>query len=261
MTLFAVDFQSGLEDAWRDIARFVPRLVGFLVVLLVGYLIAKVIAKAADAVLERVGFDRAVERGGVKKALAKSKYDASTIVSKVIFYALFLIVLQMAFGVFGSNPVSDLLDSVIAYLPKVLAAILIIVVASAIATAAREMLSAALGGLSYGNALANGTGIAIVVVGVFMALNQLQIAPAIVNGLFYALLLVVAGSAVIAIGGGGIVPMRDRWQRALQRYDDEKPRIEEHARGAKERMKDRAEERMAQVSQVVQTPADGTPGR
>jgi len=84
-------------------------------------------------VLERVGFDRAVERGGVKKALESSQYDASDVVSKIIFYGLFLLVLQMAFGVFGPNPVSDLLRDVIAYIPKVIVAIIIVVIASAIA--------------------------------------------------------------------------------------------------------------------------------
>ena len=56
-------------------------------------------------------------------------------ISKIVFYALFLIVLVLAFGVFGPNPVSDLLEGVIAYLPKVIAAIIIIVVAAAIAAA------------------------------------------------------------------------------------------------------------------------------
>jgi fumarate reductase subunit D len=101
-------------------------------------------------VLERVGFDRIVERGGVKKALAKAKFDASDIVAKIVIYAVFLMVLQMAFGVFGANPVSDLLRSVVAYLPKVVAAviiIIIIIVAAAIATAARELIDASLGGL------------------------------------------------------------------------------------------------------------------
>lgn len=105
------------------------------------------------------------------------EYDASDILAEVVFYALFLIVLQMAFGVFGPNPISDLLEGVIAYLPMVIAAILIIVIATAIAAAARELIDASLGGLSYGTALANATGIAIMVVGVFAALNQLQIAP------------------------------------------------------------------------------------
>ena len=163
--LIAVEWSTGIEDAWSDVASFVPKFIGFLIILLIGYFVAKLIAKAVGAIFERVGFDKAVERGGIKKALDRSEYDASDILAKVVFYALFLIVLQMAFGVFGQNPISDLLEGVIAYLPKVIAAILIIVIASAIAAAARELIDASLGGLSYGTALANATGIAIVVVG------------------------------------------------------------------------------------------------
>ena len=247
-TILAVEWSQGIEDAWSDVAAFVPKFLGFLVILLVGYFIAKLIAKAADAILERVGFDRAVERGGIKKALDRSKYDASDILSKVIFYALFLIVLQMAFGVFGPNPISDLLEGVIAYLPKVIAAIIIVVIAFAIAAAARELIDATLGGLSYGKMLANVVGVAIVVVGVFAALNQLQIAPAIVNGLFYALLAIVVGSAVIAIGGGGVGPMRSRWENALAKYDQEKPRMQAAAQGSKQRIQQRAQERTQQLS-------------
>lgn len=254
--MIAVEWSQGIEDAWSDVASFVPKFLGFLVILIVGYFIAKLIGKAANALLERVGFDRAVERGGVKKALERSKYDASDIIGKVIFYALFLIVLQMAFGVFGSNPISDLLEGVIAYLPKVIAAILIIVITFAIAAAARELIEASLGGLDYGRMLANAVGVAIMVVGVFAALNQLQIAPAIVNGLFYALLAIVVGVAVIAIGGGGIGPMRSRWERVLSRYDAEKPRVQQAAQGSKERIAERAQARAAQV-QSGPTPGDG----
>lgn len=229
--LAEIDFEQGISDAWARVAEFVPKLLGFLLVLIIGYFVAKAIGKIVDKVLERVGFDRAVERGGIKKALAKSKYDASDILGKVVFYALFLIVLQMAFGVFGSNPVSDLLEGVISYLPKVIAAILIVVITSAIAAAAREMLSASLGSLSYGEPVANAAGIAIVTFGVFAALNQLEIAPAIVTGLFYAVLAVVAGSAIIAIGGGGIAPMRTRWEQALEKYDAEKPKAQRAVTG------------------------------
>jgi len=249
--LAAVEWSQGVQDAWTDIATFVPKFVGFLVILIVGYLVAKLIGKAADAILERVGFDRAVERGGVKRALAQTKYDASDIISKIIFYALFLIVLQLAFGVFGPNPISDLLEGVISYLPKVIVAIIIIIVASAIAAAVRDLIEASLGGLSYGTLLANVAAGAIIVVGVFAALNQLQIAPAIVTGLFYALLAIIVGSAVIAIGGGGIVPMRQRWDRALARYDAEKPNVQEAARGSKERIAERVDQRTQQASSIV----------
>lgn len=225
--MFAVEFSQGVEDAWSDVATFVPKLLGFLAILLIGYVVVKAISKAADMALERVGFDKAVERGGIRRALAKSEYDASDIVSKVIFYGLFLLVLQMAFGVFGTNPVSDMIAGVIAYIPKVFAAIVIVVIAAAVGTAAKELISNSLGGLEYGNMLGNVTGIAIAVVGVFAALSQLEIAPAIVNGLFYAILAVIVGSSIVAIGGGGIQPMRARWERTLQTYDREKPRMKQ----------------------------------
>jgi hypothetical protein len=253
MPILAIEWSQGVEDAWSDVATFVPRLIAFLVILLVGYLIAKLIAKAADAVLERVGFDRWVERGGVGRALSRSEYDASDLLSKVIFYALLLIVLQLAFGVFGPNPISDLLEGVIAYLPKVIVAIIIIVIAAAIAAAARELIDAALGGLSYGNLLANVTAIGIITVGVFMALDQLQIAPAIVTGLFYAVLAIVVGCTVIAVGGGGIQPMRQRWDRALGRYDMEKPRLQDAMKGSKERIQARARERAAEAQAIAGT--------
>ena len=251
-----IDFGGGVEDAWSKVATFVPQLLAFLVVLIIGYFVAKAIAKVLDSVLERVGFDALVERGGIKAALARSKYDASDILSKLVFYALILVVLQMAFGIFGPNPVSDLLEGVIAYLPKVFAAILIVVIASAIAADARELLSATLGTLPYANTVTNAAGIAIVTVGVFAALNQLQIAPAIVNGLFYAVLAIVAGSAIIAIGGGGIAPMQERWRLALQRYDAEKPRLQQEAQAARQRIEARAAERAAQVSSTT----DGATG-
>jgi hypothetical protein len=259
-SVLAVEWSQGIEDAWSDIASFVPKFIGFLIILLIGYFVAKLIAKAVGAILERVGFDRAVERGGVKKALDRSEYDASDILAKIVFYALFLIVLQMAFGVFGTNPISDLLEGVIAYLPKVIAAILIIVIASAIGAAARELIDASLGGLSYGPTLANATGIAIVVVGIFAALNQLQIAPAIVTGLFYAVLAIIVGSAVIAIGGGGIGPMRSRWENVLAKYDEEKPKLQQAAQGSKDRIAQRAQQRTEQARSATASSSPRTAG-
>lgn len=115
----------------------------------------------------------------------------------------------------------------VAYLPRVFAAVVIVVVGAAIGSAVREIVLGALGGLSYGRALAIGAMTAIVTLAVLAALDQLLIAPAIVHGLYYALLATVAGTAIVAIGGGGIAPMRARWERALQRWDEERPRLRE----------------------------------
>lgn len=253
--MVGVEWSNGVEDAWSRVAQFVPKLVAFLLVLLIGFVVAKILARAAETVLERVGFDRAVERGGVGRAMAHTKYDASDLVSRIVFYALMLIVLQMAFGVFGPNPVSDLIEGVIAYLPKVIVAILIVVVAAAIAAAVKEIVEAALGGLSYGKAVAIGASVVILGVGVFAALDQLQIAPRIVSGLFYALLAIVAGSAIIAIGGGGIAPMRRRWESALERYDAEKQRLRDEGQGAGARVQARLAQRKAEAQAAMVAPS------
>jgi len=221
----SIDYTSGLTNALSNVATFVPKLVAFLVILVIGYFVAKLIAKAVNAVLEKVGFDRAVERGGIKKALANSQYDASDILAKLVYYAVMLFVLSTAFGVFGTNPISVYLAAVIAYLPLVFVAILIIVIASAVAAGVKALIENSLGGLSYGKVLANAASGLILAFGVIAALNQLNIATNVVNAVLYASLAAVAGIAVVAVGGGGITPMRARWESTLARYDAEKPNI------------------------------------
>ena len=62
--LLAVDYQGGIEDAWANVARFVPKLAAAVLILVVGYIVAKAISRILS-ILERVGFDRMVERGGL----------------------------------------------------------------------------------------------------------------------------------------------------------------------------------------------------
>jgi hypothetical protein len=250
--MVAIDFQQGLDDAWSSIATFVPKLLGFLVILLVGYFIAKALQKLVSAILERVGFDRLVERGSLKAALARSKTDASDILGVIAFWTVFLIVLQLAFGVFGSNPVSDMIAGLVAYLPNVFVAVVILVIAAAIAKVVADVLVATLGGVEGGTWIARGAGVAILVVGIFAALNQLRIAPAIVNGLFYAMLAVVVGSAIVAVGGGGIRTMQQYWQRAASGLESKASEVKQNAdpQAAKRVVDLRMEEERARMQEA-----------
>jgi hypothetical protein len=253
------EFRNGLGEAWASVATFLPNLVGFILILVIGLIVAKAVAKAISAILERVGFDRAVERGGVKRALDRSDYDASDILAKVVYYIAALFVLQLAFGVFGPNPISELITGVIAYLPNIFVAIVIVVVGSAIAAAVREMIDAALGGLSYGNTLAGVAAGAILVLAGFAALNQLNIAPEIVNGLFYAILAIVVGASVVAFGGGGIPVARRYVERWAEKADREQEKMSEASEGAQDRIEARARQRRAQAEAELREPeADAT---
>jgi hypothetical protein len=245
------NLSAAATDLWRSVALFVPKFVAFLLILLIGWFVAKAIGKAVDKILERVGFDRAVERGGIKKALAKSQYDASGIVGKLVYYALLLFVLQLAFGVFGPNPISDLITGVIAFLPKAVVAIIIIVVASAIAAAVRELISNTLGGLSYGKVLANIASVFILGLGIIAALNQVGIATTVTTPVLIAVLATVAGILIVGVGGGLVRPMQSRWQQYLETMSQESDRIKAQVQSAPS-VKDQARAAKARFDQDQQ---------
>ena len=227
--MIAVDIQQGLTDAWNSIATFVPKFIGFLVIVLVGYVVAKLVAKALNALLERVGFDRWVERGWLKSGLDRARTDASDVLALLAFWAVFLLALQLAFGVFGPNPISVLLTGLIAYLPKVFVAMVILVIAAALAKVATDVLLAVLGSVPAGVWIARIAGAAIMIFGVFAALSQLEIAPAIVNGLYYAILAGLVGAFIVAVGGGGIRTMQRYWERASASVETTGRELKEHA--------------------------------
>lgn len=224
--------RDALTNGLATVAEFVPKLIGFLLILIIGFIVAKAIAKAIAKVLEKVGFDRAVERGGVKKALEKSQYDASDLVAKLVYYTILLFVLQLAFGVFGPNPISELITSVIAFLPKLIVAIIIVVVASAIAAAVKTLIQGTLGGLSYGKTLANIASIFILFLGVIAALNQIGVATTVTTPVLIAILATVAGVIIVGAGGGLVKPMQQRWEGYLTRAEEEAPKVKQTAANA-----------------------------
>ena len=220
---------GALTSGLSTVTEFLPKLVMFLLILVIGLLIAKAVGKALSALLEKAGFDRAVERGGIKSALEKSKFDASDIVAKIIYYTLMLFVLQLAFGVFGPNPISDLLTQVITFLPSLVVAIIIVVVAASIAAAVKTLVEGTLGGLSYGKTLANVASAFILFLGVVAALNQVGVATTVTTTILIAILATIGGVIVVGAGGGLIKPMQHRWEGYLSKAEDEAPRIREHA--------------------------------
>jgi len=220
---------DSFRNALDNVVAFLPALLLFIIILAIGYFIAKALEKVLVKVLEKVGFDRAVERGGIKKALQNSQYDASQILAKIVFYAVMLFVLSTAFGVFGQNPISDYLSAIIGYLPKVFVAILILVIAAAIAAAVKLVVQNSLGSLSYARTLATAASTVVLALGVIAALNQLEIAQNVVNAVLYASLAAVVGIAVVAVGGGGIAPMRQRWESTLAKVEAEAPNAKREA--------------------------------
>ena len=226
MLLAGIEWSQGIEDAFSDVASFVPKAIGAIAILIIGWIIAKAIRKVVHVVLGKVRFDEAVDRAGLGTHLEKAGYaDSGLLMAKLVYYAVMLIVLQMAIGVFGDSPVQDAFDSIVAYLPNVFVAVIIIVIAGAVANAVKGLIEPAVEHISFGNFIASGASIVIWVIGGFAALSQLGVAEQIVNTLFTAGVTTVSLILIIKFGVGGIESARERaWPKLYDRIEAEAKR-------------------------------------
>ncbi|MCL2615023.1 MAG: hypothetical protein FWD95_17550 [Nocardioidaceae bacterium] len=213
VSTLSIDWGGILSTNLTNVINFVPKLIIFLVVLFIGWLIAKGVSKALAMVLQRVGFTNLLSKAGADRALATAQIKPVDLVAKLVYYFVLLIALQLALGAFGpSNPVSQIVDNILNWLPKAFVAILIVVIAGAVANAVKDILGATLGGVSYGGLLTKIVGIAIIALGVIAALNQIGIGLSVTLPVLIAVLATIGGILVVGVGGGLIMPMRDRWE-------------------------------------------------
>ncbi|HEY1180503.1 MAG TPA: hypothetical protein VGF17_30470 [Phytomonospora sp.] len=214
-----MDISQSFQNALDAVVAFIPRALAFLAILVIGYIVARILRTVAVKLLSKVGFDRVAERGGLRKYTGR--YTASGLVGMIVFYAIMLFTLQLAFGAFGNNPVSDLLNAIVAWLPQLFIALVIMVVAMAVANVVYDLISNMLASVSYGRTVAAIARIAIVVIAAIAALNQIGIGNAVTMPLFITALAIIAGVAIVGLGGGLITPMRERWERVLGRVEEE----------------------------------------
>lgn len=210
------------EDTLTSVISFIPKLLVFLVVFFIAWIIAKAVAKFLTMVLQRLGFGRLLERAGADQLLSAAQIEPIQLISKLAYYFILLIGLQLALTAFGpSNPVSDIVNGIVAWLPSAFVAIIIIVVAAAVANAVRDILSMTLSGLSYGALLAKLTSAFIIALGVIAGLNQMGIGLSVTLPVLIAVLATVGGILVVGVGGGLIGPMRGRWETWLDNLESD----------------------------------------
>lgn len=222
----AIDWTGGLNQTWTSVSTFVPKLLVFLVVLFVGWIIAKVVSKAVGMLLGKVGFDNLLAKAGAGDMQARSGIDPASIITKLVYYFILLIALQMALSAFGpSNPVSQTVDKIVAWLPKAVVAVVIVIITMAVANAVKDLMRGFLGGTSYGDLLTKIVGVFIVALGVIAALNQIGVATTVTEPVLDAVLFAVAGVIVVGVGGGLIKPMQTRWEGWLNNIQAESQRV------------------------------------
>jgi hypothetical protein len=207
MQNFGQAILSALANALNLVFVFVPLLLGFLLILLVGYIIAKVVSKAVTFLLRKIGFDNLANRIGLSR-LEQSmgvRLDPAGVLGTIVFWFIFLVFLVPATNALGLTAVSGILNTMIAYIPNVFVAILVLFLGTLAATFVADIVRGATASANIGNPnlFANIARYAIIGFAALIALEQLQIAPALLNILFTAIVASLAIAFGLAFGLGG----------------------------------------------------------
>ena len=205
MLTAAVQLSDSLQRGLDSLVGFLPRLIGFLIILLIGWLIARVVKALVVKALHGIGVDRALTSGSAGPYVARAMPDArpSELIGAIAFWFLFLGAFAIAVSQLGIQALDNFLQSIVGYLPNVVVAILIFVLAGAIAAAASRVIAGALGETSMARVAGAAVPVLIMAVATFMILDQLNIAPAIVEITYIALLGSAALGMALAFGLGG----------------------------------------------------------
>lgn len=237
MVFAAVDLGDSVQNALNSFFNFLPNILGFLVILLIGWLIAKAIKALVAKGLEKAGLDRSLRGNATGEYVARVSPDASPsrLIGAVVFWFVFLFALSAAVAALRIPALTEFIRDVEGYLPNVVAAVLIFVIAAALAGAAASGIGRLMEDSSTGRVLQAVVPGVILAIGGFMVLDQLQIAPQIVTITYAGLitLLVLAGGLAFGLGGREVAAEMLREARTRQRANDDWRRARERARGGR----------------------------
>lgn len=196
---------NSVQNAFDRFFGFLPNLLAFVVILIIGYIVAKIIKAIAAKLLEKLGVDRVLSesQGGrfVDRMLPGASASRGTAV--LLFWFVFAFFIVAAIGALHIDALTGFMNSVLNYLPNVIAALLIFIIAAAIAGIAGSAASRVFGDRPTGRIVGAVVPALVMVIAVFMILDQLKIAPHIVNTAFAATMFAIALGLALAFGLGG----------------------------------------------------------
>ena len=206
-----------VSEMLTKILAYLPVLLGALLILIAGWIVAKIIRWLVNGLLKAVRFDMLADKAGISEVLRKGdlKTTAREIISGLVYWLVIIMVLVMVVNALGLPNASDVLATLFAYVPKVIAALFVLVVAMFLASFVSGIVQIAAGNakLPKPELLAGISRWAIIIFAVTIALAQLGIAALLVTTTFNIILGGIVLALALAFGLGG--------KDAAARYLDE----------------------------------------
>jgi hypothetical protein len=198
---FGERLQASFAQVFGDI---VPALLGALVILFAGYLLAKVLEKLVERFLRRIRLNKMLERYGVMEAVERSgsHLNPTRVLANLVFWLAMFAVILIAANALGLESLANVFSELVSYIPSVIAAIVIILVGIVLGGFVGGLISASAGALHGGKALARVGRSGVILLAIFMALQELGIATDIVTTAFAILFGAIALAMALSFGLG-----------------------------------------------------------
>jgi len=223
MQLGGFDVFNGLERAFTTLVDYIPRIIGALIVLLVGYIIARLLRTGLTKLFQKLRLDAKLGAGQPGQYLRRFSPGGSpsALLGTVVFWLVMVFAITSAIGTLSIPALTGFMNMVLAYIPNVIAAILILLIAVAVAGAVGAIAQRALGDTFSGRIVRSAAPTLVMVIAVFMILTQLNIAPIIVSATFIALVGALALGSALAFGLGGRDAAAEMINAGYQRAQEE----------------------------------------
>jgi len=220
---FSDRLSFGLTQVFGDL---IPALLGALIIVFAGYLLARVLEKIVERFLRKIRLNQLLEKGGVIQAVERSgaQINPVKVLSNLVFWLVMFAVILVAANALGLESLANVFSELVSYVPDVIAAIVIILVGIVLGNFVGGLIAASVGAIQGGRALARIGKSGVIVLAIFMALQQLGIATDIVTTAFAILFGAVALGLALSFGLGtkelaGEI-MRDAYERYRRERDE-----------------------------------------
>lgn len=197
---------ASLQQVWASVANFVPFLLGALLVFVIGWIIAVALGKLVeqvvralrvDSLLAKLDFEKTLERGGWR-------LNSGAFVGGLVRWFLIIVFLLASVNILGLSQVSDFLTQVLLYLPNVVVAALILIIATLVAEAVERLARGSVEAAGFRGSLVGVVARwAIWLFAFVAALQQLGVATALLQTVVTGLVAALAIAFGLAFGMGG----------------------------------------------------------
>ncbi len=223
VTDWSAGFITGLTAGLARLFGAIPNIIGALLLLVIGWIVAGIVGNLFAKLCKAVHIDTVSTRIGAAGFLEQTgtKLKASDIMGEIIKWVIRLVFIEMAAEQLGMPQVSQIINQILGFIPNIIVAIIILGVGAFLGKLLGSIVHGGASEAKIGNAdlLSRLTYGAVIAFAIIAALNELNVAPVVVNTLYIGLVAALSLALGLAFGLGGretAAKLTEQWASQLE---------------------------------------------